>query len=936
MNAIFRYLLQAPIPPPTPTPAPSFWEANGDKIIVAVVTAILVLLLSEPLKALLKKLGGWLERAWQALGFGFEKRYLKALASQHQWLRLIGIYNKTALNPPRLQNVFVSLRIASAAASENDPRFAWEKLFDDEHKSIVIIGQPGTGKTTLLDYFILIFTGHLAHPLRKKLGAPLPLYARLRDLNVIEGARSLLDVLQAPASTSLSSLPPTGFFERRLRNKDCLVLLDGLDEVLDQAAHQRAVDEIQRFAAEYPGNCLVVTCRVAGWKNQLPGFQVYQVQEFDRDDIQHFIANWYGEVLRTQVVNALGPMPAPEDQQQAEQSASVEARQETAALWNALRQNEGLLRIARTPLILSLITLVHKTHRDLPKGRARLYSECLEVLLEKWDMEDKRLKTPDSPALDEKLAALKAIAKHYLNEGVLEMDAAELQELVAPLLPSFSVKITPAVFIRQIIERSGVLVEQAVGRYGFAHRALHDYLSASAIVDQGNDALLLGHAAEERWREVILIAIRLVKIQARAETLLDALLTQSGESAASLALAGWSLAEGVTVKPELRVAVKERLLTRLAQVETAIDFGLLTSALLTSDLSAARDWMREALAGRDPKLSQRVLGLLPDLEAQAAAEFIPLVTRLLAEPQESAALRAAAALALAKLNPELADSAVWFALQVARQSQNEDALKATATWAWCELGRYEELGLVKVPAGEFVIGSDRAKDGEAYDDEQPQHRLYMPKFYVARYPVTGAEWYAYCEASGREPERAESLQGLDNHPVRYVTWNESLAYAQWHGFGLPSEAEWEKAARGADERIYPWGDAWQAGRANTDELWQSSTGGCLRRLFRRNVTRTTTPVGQFSPLGDTPYGCADMSGNVWEWTRSIFEGYPYDPTDGREDLQSKGARVLRGGSFDYSRRLARCAYRNWHSPGSWYGYRGFRVGVVSPILISDL
>jgi formylglycine-generating enzyme required for sulfatase activity len=335
-------------------------------------------------------------------------------------------------------------------------------------------------------------------------------------------------------------------------------------------------------------------------------------------------------------------------------------------------------------------------------------------------------------------------------------------------------------------------------------------------------------------------------------------------------------------------------------------------------------------------LSQHVLGLLPDLEAQAAAEFIPLVTRLLAEPQESAALRAAAALALAKLNPELADSAVWFALQVARQPQNEDTLKAAATWAWCELGRYEELGLVKVPAGEFVIGSDRAKDGEAYDDEQPQHRLYMPKFYVARYPVTGAEWYAYCEASGREPERAESLQGLDNHPVRYVTWNESLAYAQWHGFGLPSEAEWEKAARGADGRIYPWGDAWQAGRANTDELWRSSTGGRLRRLFRRNVTRTTTPVGQFSHLGDTPYGCADMSGNVWEWTRSIFEGYPYDPTDGREDLQSKGARVLRGGSFRYYRGLARCAYRNRYHPRYWLDNYGFRVGVLSPILISDL
>ncbi len=934
MNPFLRYLLQTPTPPP-PTPAPSFWDANGDKIIVGVVTAIVVLLLSEPIKALFNKLGGRLERAWLALGFGFEKRYLKALAAGHQHLKLIGIYDKAALNPPRLQNVFVSLRMASAAASADSPRFPWERLFDDEHKHIVILGQPGAGKTTLLDYLILIFTGVLAHPVRKKLGAPLPLYARLRDLNAPEGARALLEVLQAPASTGLSSPPPAGFFERRLRRKDCLVLLDGLDEVLDPSVHQRAVDEIQRFAAEYPGNRLIVTCRVAGWKNQLPGFQVYEVQEFDQDDIQHFIANWYSEVLRTQAVNALGPKPTLANQQQAEGRARAESRQETAGLWNALRQNEGLLRIARTPLILSLITLVHKTRRDLPKGRARLYGECLEVLLEKWDMEDKRLKIPDSPSLDEKLAALKAIALHYLNEGVLDMEPSGLQALIARLLPAFSVKVTPEAFINQILERSGVLVEQAIGRYGFAHRALHDYLSASAIVDQGEDALLLRHAAEERWREVILIAARLVKTQGRAEALLQALLTHSGESAASLALAGWSLAEGVSVKPELRTAVKERLLSSLSRVETAGDFGLLASALLAADPPAVRDWMRAALGGGDPQAARRVLGLLPDLEVQAAGEFLPVVTSLLADSGQAIPLRTAAALALARFSPELAGEAVWQALQSARQPQNEDRLKTASTWAWCELGRCEELGLVKVPAGEFLMGSDKAKDGQADDHELPQHRLYLPVFYIAKFPSTVSDWRAYCQASGRKPEHPESLQSPENHPVVNVIWDEALAYAQWHGFALPSEAEWEKAARGTEGRIYPWGDAWQPGRANTSEFWQARAGGRLRRLLRPQVNGTTTPVGQFSPLGDSLFGCADMSGNVWEWTRSLLQPYPYRPDDGREDLKADGFRVLRGGSFYYDRRYARCACRSDGGPRFWNVYRGFRVGVVSPIL-SDL
>ena len=695
--------------------------ANRDALIVGLLLLIAGVLIAKPLEALGKWLWSKLKTAFEPTRFGFEKRYLHALAAGHQHLKLIGIYDKAALNPPRLQNVFISLRLASAAAGQDDPRFAWERLFDDQHKSVVILGQPGAGKTTLLDYLILIFTGHLAghlaHPLRKKLGAPLPLYARLRDLSSPDGARSLLEVLQAPVSTGLRSLPPAGFFERRLRRKNCLVLLDGLDEVLDPTAHERAVEEIQHLAAEYPGNRLVVTCRVAGWKNQLPGFQVYEVQEFDRDDIQHFIANWYGEVLRTQAVNALGPNPAEADKQQAEEQAASEARQETKALWDSLRQNENLLRIARTPLILSLITLVHKTRRDLPKNRARLYGECLEVLLEKWDMEDKRLRIPDSPPLDEKLVALKTIALNFLTEGVLDTDVPGLQELVAPLLPTFTVKVTPKAFIEQIIQRSGVLVEQAIGRYGFAHRALHDYLSASAIVDQNNDILLLHHAAEERWREVILIAIRLVKTRARAEQLLQALLTQSSQNPASLALAGWSLAEGLGVKPELRAAVKERLLARLEQAVTASDMGLLTGALLAADPVAAADWMRAILTGRDESLRLRTLNLLPELGVEAGASFIPLLVQLLESAHEATPMRTTAALALARSNPESADAALWNALQAARQPQNDDALKAAATWAWCELGRCEDLGMVKVPAGEFLMGSDKSKDDAAGDAE---------------------------------------------------------------------------------------------------------------------------------------------------------------------------------------------------------------------------
>ena len=227
------------------------------------------------------------------------------------------------------------------------------------------------------------------------------------------------------------------------------------------------------------------------------------------------------------------------------------------------------------------------------------------------------------------------------------------------------------------------------------------------------------------------------------------------------------------------------------------------------------------------------------------------------------------------------------------------------------------MEFVHVPAGEFLMGSDKAKDEEAYGDETPQHKLSLPEYLMGKYPVTVRQFAAFVKATGHKCNATNDVAKKGEHPVTLVRWDDAAAFCQWaskqtgRNVRLPSEAEWEKAARGTDGRIYPWGD--QA----PDEK---------RCNFRLNV-KGTTPVGRYSPLGDSPYGCADMAGNVWEWTGSLFKPYPYNAQDGREDPNDHGRRVLRGGAFYYDLRRVRCGYRINSYPGSADANLGFRVCV---------
>jgi formylglycine-generating enzyme required for sulfatase activity len=242
---------------------------------------------------------------------------------------------------------------------------------------------------------------------------------------------------------------------------------------------------------------------------------------------------------------------------------------------------------------------------------------------------------------------------------------------------------------------------------------------------------------------------------------------------------------------------------------------------------------------------------------------------------------------------------------------------------------------VLVPAGPFLMGS--TEDNElATDREHPQHQVKLDAFLIGRYPVTNAQYARFIEGGGYENQAYWTEAGWawreeegstqprywgdpkwnqPNYPVVGVSWYEVLAYCRWlsevtgQEFRLPTEAEWEKAARGEHGREWPWGNEFDPQKANTSE------GGHGR----------TTPVGQYSPGGDSPYGASDMAGNVFEWCSTLKRDYPYQPDDGREDPESEGSRVLRGGSWFSSQGYARCADRHRYYPDPrGYGL-GFRV-----------
>jgi len=246
--------------------------------------------------------------------------------------------------------------------------------------------------------------------------------------------------------------------------------------------------------------------------------------------------------------------------------------------------------------------------------------------------------------------------------------------------------------------------------------------------------------------------------------------------------------------------------------------------------------------------------------------------------------------------------------------------------------------MVHIPAGNFLMGSTSEQVAQAVKDglredwagwEQPQHVVELSEYFIGKFPVTNREYQAFIRDTEYTPPANwagdQFHSEKDEHPVINVSWSDATAYCRWLNkksgkpYRLPTEAEWEKAARGEDGLIFPWGNIFDSRKANT---WWTSIGD-------------TSEVGQFSPHGDSPYGCADIIGNVWEWCNDWCVEDEYKNRAGKSVKDPQGPpsgpyRVLRGGSFETNLGLTRCAYRHGSLPSNFGEVKpGFRV-VLSP------
>ncbi len=641
-----------------------------------------------------------------------------------------------------------------------------------------------------------------------------------------------------------------------------LLLFDGLDEVpldaIDGVTANRATTlrTVRDFTLTYHRSRALITCRTRAFDERLRDeldWWVETLAPFTLGQVRHFVKAWYHELAEYgQLVSA--------------QTERLERQ-----LVDTIAASPKLRAMAETPLLLTMMALILYNKGELPRDRPQLYERILELLLGQWD------KVRDGQSLAEAIGQpdwgserLRSLLDRLSYEAHLAGSSIDgrgrlvrgaVRDALEHMFGQVGMRADQAAAasvrcLEYFNERSGLLIpDDAQDSYVFAHLTLQEYCAGQALVrDPDAAALILRHRTDPRWREPIFLGLGVA--QQINPALIDRVLTD--------------LIDGEEAGRPKPIERRQRDLILAAEIGQDRDWGYLRVQRVNVD-RLQRDLRRGLVA------------LLGDRD-----QPLPIAERV------------RAGLVLGELGDER------FPITVEQWQEAIECARADDTRGY----------FCPVEPGTYIIGSTD-DDPDANDDEKPKHTMtFDAPFWIARYPITNAQWRAWVEQAGGQRSYYADTSDLNgaNQPVVGVDWYTCNAFCEWLSarlgmtVRLPTEQEWEAAARGGDARRYPWGDEWQADRAATAED-QEMRGAPY-----------TVPVGCYS-AGAAPCGTLDMAGNVWEWTASVWQSYPRadKPFIEGED------RVLRSGGWGDSRSRIRCGARNRSLTGIVVNDLGFRV-----------
>jgi formylglycine-generating enzyme required for sulfatase activity len=697
-------------------------------------------------------------------------------------------------------------------------------------------------------------------------GLPLPIFVPLsayaRHLRELPGSTDPRDhALSAFISRYLverqSGLDISrDFFVQLLRTgKAIILLLDGLDEVSNESERVRIREAVEDLVIGRIEMRVLVTCRTAAYRGRTAlgrGFRDVRAKALMDEHIKALIERAYADIY-------------PRDLSTARREAT-DLMQGIHALERERRRRLGTdsARLVTSPLLVRMLLVVHFSARRLPEQRAELYMKATETMLLPEYAPDELVAEQigglvgGSREVHRELVQHLAFSMHNLGrvQG-REISENALRTILADGLFSASV-VDDFIALTRL---RGTLLEERMGIYRFVHLSFQEYLAARYLAEVirgegGVEAIVQfleqGPILDPWWREPTLLVAGYLSIT----SLPTAKLFLRRLAGVAQGEKTWPLS------PDVQMAAAS--IAALACLEWRADDVDLVSTI-----------------------AERIVALFRD------SELMRRVPR------------------------ELRWSTGDILNQIGDPRFHED------TWY---LPKEPLLGFVEVPGGACVIG-----------EGSERNEVSLPPYFISRYPVNVAQFRAFAESTGGKRAKGISEPRTGNHPVVDVTWYDAQNYCRWlehtlrgwqptpeplakllrhEGWSitLPSEVEWEKAARGTDGRKYPWGESPSPNRANYVD---AGIGG-------------TTPVGCF-PSGASPYGVEDLAGNVCEWTRSRRIGYAYDLEGSREVLEagSNVSRVIRGCAFFDGAEDLRCTFRFSLGPKFRTHFIGFRL-VVTP------